>query len=169
MKNEKREIKVNGVDVTVYSDGSIEKPFYRRTKRTFGYSHGNGYRVVDIGGKMFLVHRIVAMAFLDDYSEDLQVDHVSGDKADNCPPNLRMVTSQGNQRAFRRPTRGASSQYRGVYWFKQRRKWVARVKVNGKGKFLGYFDSEEGAALAWNIAALKYGFADEALNDVSAS
>ena len=164
-------IKVNGVEITVYSDGSIEKPNRlfkdNRLERQFGGRHGRGYRQIDIGGKMFHVHRLVAKAFLDDYSEDLQVDHRSGNGSDNRPENLRMVTSRQNSRAFNRPTKGASSRFRGVCWHKAAQMWAAQTNVDGKNKHIGLFDDEEEAALAWNAAATEDGYAPEAMNIIN--
>ena len=48
------------------------------------------------GRRPFKVHRIVAMCFLEDYSESLQVNHKNGDKTDNNVNNLEMVTSKEN-------------------------------------------------------------------------
>jgi YHS domain-containing protein len=36
-----------------------------------------------------------------------------------------------------------SSKYKGVTFFKSRKKWLARIKVDNKWKFVGYFDTEE--------------------------
>lgn len=48
------------------------------------------------GRKCYRIHRLVAMFYLDDYSEDLQVNHKNGDKTDNRVENLEMVTNQQN-------------------------------------------------------------------------
>lgn len=47
--------------------------------------------------KWFFVHRLVAMAFLDNYNENLQVNHINGIKSDNKVENLEMVTASENQ------------------------------------------------------------------------
>lgn len=44
-----------------------------------------------------LVHRLVAKSFLDDYSEDLEVNHKNEDKLDNRLSNLEMCTRQYNK------------------------------------------------------------------------
>lgn len=47
--------------------------------------------------KWFFVHRLVAMAFLNNYNENLQVNHKNGIKNDNNVNNLEMVTASENQ------------------------------------------------------------------------
>lgn len=46
-----------------------------------------------------------------------------------------------------------SSKYRGVCWLKERKAWRARIEVNGKREHLGYFNTEEEAALAYDERA----------------
>lgn len=46
--------------------------------------------------KSYHVHRLVARTFLDNYDENLQVNHINGIKNDNRIDNLEMVTLQQN-------------------------------------------------------------------------
>lgn len=55
-----------------------------------------GYLRVGIGSSKHLVHRLVAEAFLPTYSSDLTVNHIDGDKANNCVTNLECITQQNN-------------------------------------------------------------------------
>lgn len=48
------------------------------------------------GRKPYFQHRIVAMFYLDDYSNDLQVNHKNGIKTDNRVENLEMMTCSEN-------------------------------------------------------------------------
>ena len=48
--------------------------------------------------KMMSIHRLVAMTFLEDYTEDLYVDHKDNNKINNNLSNLRMVTPSDNSR-----------------------------------------------------------------------
>lgn len=55
-----------------------------------------GYLKVNINGKPKRVHRLVAMAFLNDYSNNLEINHKNGIKTDNRLSNIEMVTSKQN-------------------------------------------------------------------------
>jgi hypothetical protein len=46
--------------------------------------------------KPMFAHRVIAMKYLDNYSEDLQVNHINGNKTDNRVENLEMVTNSEN-------------------------------------------------------------------------
>ena len=45
-----------------------------------------------------------------------------------------------------------SSKYRGVSWYKPRGKWVSHIMINYKTNFLGYYNNEEEAYLAYKNA-----------------
>ena len=46
--------------------------------------------------KNFFVHRLVAMAFIDNPKNYPQIDHINGDKYNNSVDNLRWVTAKEN-------------------------------------------------------------------------
>ena len=131
---------------------------------TFGWSRTDGYRQVRIGNLGPLVHRLIAMAFLSDYSDDLEVDHINGAKSDNRPENLRMATRETNMRAYWKNRSSGSSKYRGVYWHKRDQHWRAQIREHGKHIRIGSFDSERDAAIAYNKKAILLGWPSECLN-----
>lgn len=45
----------------------------------------------------FAIHRLVAKHFLKDYSEDLEVNHLDGDRENNRVDNLKMATGEENR------------------------------------------------------------------------
>lgn len=98
--------------------------------------------------KIFTAHQLVAMAFLNHTicGHKLVVDHMNDNKLDNRAENLQLITNREN--AYR--TQGKySSQYKGVSWYKRDKKWIAKIRINGKEKYLGSFENEHDAHLAY--------------------
>ena len=80
------------------SEGSVFSTYtniiMRQYKNPFGYLRIKLYKDRKYYNRY--VHRLVASAFLDDYSEDLQVNHINGIKSDNRVLNLEMMTRHQN-------------------------------------------------------------------------
>ena len=156
-------ITVNDIEIVAHSDGSITKPFHGKTKRTFGYKD-NHYMRIKIGSKMFLMHRLTAQAFLDNFLDYPQVDHIDANGFNNDARNLRMATNLMNSHAGRRKAKGCSSQYIGATWCRNNKKWKAQCMINGKNKNLGLFESELDAAIARDRYCYEQGMPKEKLN-----
>lgn len=85
------------------------------------------------------------------YAKGLQLDRVKNDEG-YAPENIRWVTAQQNN-MNRRGSKNGSSKYKGVGWDNTRNSWRAWIKKDYKLKGLGYYGSEDDAALAYNEAA----------------
>lgn len=85
---------------------------------------------------------------------DIEVDHRDHNGLNNQRENLRVATHQENQ-YNRNPNKISTSSYKGVGWNKQNKKWVARIRDDGKSKYLGSFDDEYEAYLVYESAAEK--------------
>lgn len=83
------------------------------------------------------------------------VDHINGNKLDNRKANLRFATKQQN-RANGGPMNRNKSGFRGVSLGNKMKRWRAEIKVGDKNIHLGYFDTPEEAAKAWDEAALEH-------------
>lgn len=102
--------------------------------------------------KTLYMHRIV-MNVID---TDNIIDHINGNKLDNRRLNLRLATSTQNSQNAR--SKRGKSKYKGIIFMPYRGKEtiVARIVVNKKQIYLGTHKTEESAALAYNVAAVKY-------------
>jgi len=108
------------------------------------------YKQVQVDKSLQLAHRLAWFYVFGEWPEF--IDHANGNGLDNRIANLRPATKQLNSANRGLPANNTSG-YKGVVWFKRKQKWMARIKVNGKGIHLGYFTDKEEAALAYIKAA----------------
>ena len=95
------------------------------------------------------IHKLVANEFIDNPNNKKCIDHINNDRVDNKVTNLRWATYSDNNR--NKPKKqNTSSQYLGVDWHKQKKKWRCQINDDNKRKHLGYFETEKDAGLAYN-------------------
>lgn len=108
-----------------------------------------GYVTVKIAGIRHKLHRAVL-----DFPES-NVDHINLNKRDCRKSNLRLANqSQNIANSEKRSTN--TSGYKGVFWHKRAKKWMAQLMYNGRSIYLGLHPTKEAAAIAYNTGALKY-------------
>jgi hypothetical protein len=97
----------------------------------------------------FLLHRVIM-----DAPPNMQVDHIDGDGLNNRRSNLRLATVAENHRNLRKPSNNTSG-YKGVSWRKDRSKWRAAIRVDGRLITLGTFDCPQRAHVAYCEASAR--------------
>ena len=114
-----------------------------------------GYLYINLKKKMMLAHRII-WAIVHGRWPD-QIDHINHIRTDNRIENLRNVSASGNAQNIGMPADNTSGHV-GVYWFKARKIWYARIKVGAKNHHLGYFANKADAIAARQAADERFGF-----------
>lgn len=114
----------------------------------------NGYLVIWHNGKIYKAHRLAWLAMTGDWPP-ADIDHINGDRCDNRFSNLRLATRTENC-MNRKMQSNNNSGIKGVSWNEQRRKWIAKIRVNRRLLHLGGFVRIEDAAAAYERAAHKY-------------
>jgi hypothetical protein len=116
-------------------------------KNLKGWITEKGYKRIELTGKRYYVHRLVAIGFIPNSNNKLFVDHINNDRTSNRVTNLRWVTHQENCYNTSITSKNKSG-HKGVGWCKNLNKWRASIKHNQKSYHIGYFDKIEDAFLA---------------------
>jgi len=109
-------------------------------------SRDGDYLRMNIGNKMYLIHRVIYKFYnpdwdIEDGSTNNSIDHVNGHTDENQITNLRNVNHQQN--CFNQ------TRAKGYCWNKNAKKWQAQIRLNGKLIHLGLFVLEADAHNAY--------------------
>jgi hypothetical protein len=113
----------------------------------------DGYWVIGIYGRVYKAHRLAWLWMKGEWPPS-DIDHRNLNKSDNIWTNFRLATDSQNGANKHAPAHNTSG-IKGVSWCKRSRKWLARIMVNGKSIFLGYFECLAAAHFAVIIASDK--------------
>ena len=138
--------------------GNVKSLNYNRTKKELilkKQTNSYGYYHVTLSKKnkriTKTIHQLVAIAFLDFKPCNMQlvINHKNFDRKDNNLKNLEIITSRenANQKHLK-----SISKYTGVNFSKSNNKWMSRIHINGVRKYLGVFENEYDAHLAYENA-----------------
>lgn len=121
----------------------------RRPGHIAGSAHKSGYRHITIDRRAYKEHRVVWCWVHGRWPPD-EIDHINRDRSDNRVENLREATR--SQNAINGPVRrNNATGHNGVS--RRHGRWLARIHIGYKSRFLGYFDSLDDAIAARAIAA----------------
>lgn len=130
-----------------YQDGKL----LDKNGKEVGRLQKDGYLQFFVGGKGYLVHRIIYELVYGASPEF--IDHIDGNRLNNHHENLRPATRNQNQHNRKINTNNKSGA-KGVSL--SRGKWQVRVQIDGKEKFFGRYDDIELADLVAQEARNKY-------------
>jgi len=140
------------VDDDIFDELNQDKWYALKNKRTF-YAVRN-VRKADGKQTSLKMHRVIIQT-----PSGMETDHIDHNGLNNQRSNLRICTTienSHNKRAEVKEDTKYSSNYVGVSWHKDNKKWRANIASNGKDIHLGYFNNELDAAIAYNNALKKY-------------
>jgi hypothetical protein len=152
-----REIKLTQNKVTLVDDSNFE--YLNQFKWYALRSNNTYYAVRNIrlkNGKqtMVLMHRLIMNT-----PKRKLTDHKDRNGLNNQNDNLRVCTN--SQNAINKSTKRGTSQFRGVYLLKIKspkktyQYWMARITYNNNNIYLGYYKTEQDAAIVYNQKAIE--------------
>lgn len=114
-----------------------------------------GYRVIGIDGRVYKEHQLAWVIMTGEKAP--QVDHKDRDKGNNKWANLRKADTSKNK-ANNTGYKRTQDLPKGVYHQRGSsvNKFVAMIRVKGKGIYLGVHPTAEAAHKAYQEAAKKY-------------
>lgn len=115
----------------------------------------DGYLWGRILGKRFRAHRIIWKWMTGVDAEE--IDHVNHLRSDNRWENLREVSREANNQNTSQRSNNRSG-CTGVFWQESSLKWCAQIRIRGRNKYLGIFDTIDDAIAARKAAELRFGF-----------
>jgi len=109
--------------------------------------------------KNFQLHRLIAIAFIPNPNNLPITDHIDKNSLNNSIDNLRWVSHSQNQ-YNKQKRKNTTSKFRGVFFKKENNKWCSTIYIEKKMIYIGFFDTEEEGAIAFNEAIKKYNLED---------
>ena len=149
-------------EIFYYRDGVLYNKITRgpnaRKDQIAGSITNRGYYRVSMGGKGYLVHRIIYAILNSGIDDGLSVDHINGITTDNRVENLRAVTHKQNMMNRPKPLKSNSLGALGVSpeGGNRKKKYRAQIGLDKQTIYLGSFATIEEASAAYQAARKEY-------------
>ena len=148
---------IDGYNYNVSTFGRVRNNKTNRILKPVINCHGYYYVNLskDGNGKTIKIHRLVAIAFIDNREDKKCVDHINNNRLSNHINNLRWATLSENQQNASM-SKNNTSGTKGISWHKQNKKWQVLIRINGKNRHIGLFINIDDAKKARQKAAKKH-------------
>jgi len=123
-----------------------------KTNPGFAYYGGRGVRVCEEWKDSYDSFRDWANA--NGYQDRLELDRINVN-GNYEPENCRWATRTQQMRNTRKRVNAKTSRFKGVSLHSQNKRWIAQIGINKRTIYVGSFDTEEQAALAYDERALQ--------------
>lgn len=124
--------------------------------RHAGYIGADGYWKVRLDGLTYQAHRLIWLYMTGEWPSE-EVDHINLNKADNRWGNLREASHRDNMINVRaRKPSGSPSHLKGAYKSHRQDTWFSQIRINGRARRLGTFNTAEEAHAAYCEAAQRH-------------
>ena len=137
-------------------------------RRTLNPKHKNyndyGGRGITICDEWLDVQNFYNWAISNGYSDELSIDRIDNNGG-YYPENCRWAT-QTIQNRNTRIQKNNTSGYKGVSHHKGNNKYVAQITINNKSIYLGYFQTAEDGAVAYNNYIIENNLEGFILNEI---
>lgn len=146
------------IETLITTSGKISS---KNIWRTTGSKTKKGYIDIKFRNRKIFVHRLSYALAYGLFDESMHINHIDGNKLNNHPYNLELVTRTENMKHAHDVLKictqcklpRSKSGFKGVY--KAKNKWKVEISIRGKRKFLGLYSNPEKAALVYDRQAIK--------------
>lgn len=125
----------------------------RRIGKAAGCPNQFGYLIIGINRQTFFAHRVAWFLYYGCWPR-VELDHIDRNPANNRISNLRECTklqNLANRAVFKRSSTGV----KGVCFVKKNGRFQTQIRIRGKNKWLGYYDTAEEAAEVYRSEAVR--------------
>lgn len=118
-------------------------------------SKKSGYGNLKVGGVVVVSHRFSYELANGPIPAGMVVDHICLNRACVNPAHLRLASRKQNNEHLNPGRANNASGFRGAHWYERYGKWAAKVRHQGAGIHVGYYDTPEEAGEAARLKRLE--------------